>query len=353
MSPPDTPLLASSAPAGAVLALCRELPAPQGAGGVLPDWILLATPGANQGRDGRTFTLGDPAAILARFAAEAADLPVDYEHATHIRAPQGLSAPAAGWVVELAARTEGLAARVEWTADGAEQLRRRAYRYYSPAFLLDAQGGIVAVPSVGLTNRPNLRVPALNQEQPGAVSIPEIAPDPCPPGDPSAMPCPKSLCAALGLPETATEADACTAIAALQTERQTALNRAQTPDLNLYVPRADYDGVLHRLREAEAATAAAAAADLARQIEDLIAQGLSAARLTPATVDYHRAAAGTPGGLDRLKAFLGAAPAVLTPETRTGQPPAGTLALNAEQARIAAAFGNTPELLARYGGVAT
>jgi phage I-like protein len=279
-------------------------------------------------------------AVVARFQADAADIPVDYEHATHIRAPLGLDAPAAGWIVEMQARDGALWARVEWTDDGAEQLRSRSYRYYSPAFLLDESGGIVGVPSVGLTNRPNLRVPALHRD--GADTDPASIP-----GDPSAM-LPTALCTALGIPETATEPEACAAVDALKADRATALHRAQTPDLALYVPRADYDAVLHRLREQEERAAAAAAAELSRQIEDLIAQGLTAARITPATVDYHRAAAAAPGGLERLQAFVDAAPAVLSPETRTGQPPAGTTALNADARAIMAAFGNTPETLARY-----
>lgn len=307
---------------GVALALCRALdPAADGAP---PEWLLLAPVGAIQGRDGRAFTNADPQAVIALMQAAGVDIPLDTEHATHIRAPQGLDAPAAGWVVELQNRDGEIWGRVEWTAAGAEAIRARAYRYYSPAYFLDPQThAITDIPSVGLTNRPNLSLPALNSHE-------------------APLMLPETILTAIGLAPDADEAAVVAAIDALKAA-------PPAPSLNHYAPRAELDLARNRATVAEAALHELQQAQTHRQIDALIEQGLAAARITPATVEYHRAQAQGEGGVERLHQYLAAAPAVVTAETRTGQPPEGTPELNSQAAAIAAAFGNSPETLAKYG----
>lgn len=346
--PPRTP----AGGATLSLALCRELPAV--ADGALPDWLLLAPAGRTTGADGRSFALADPGAVVAAHEREHADIPLDWEHATHIRAPQGLDAPAAGWITSLQVREGAVWGQVAWTPAGAEAVRARAYRYYSPAYYHDDAGNIRGIPSVGLTGKPNLAVPALNQQQPGADpgAIPEIEIHiEVGPADqePPEMLVPAPLAAALGLPADCTPDAAVAAVETLKSERTVALNRAAVPDLALYVPRADHDAALNRAASAETLLRQTQEAETTRQVDALIQEGLAAARITPATVDYHRAQAQTAGGIERLRAYLGTAPAVVTDASRGKPPPEGTLALNSEEARIAAAFGNTPETLAKYG----
>ncbi|WP_295430042.1 phage protease [uncultured Thiodictyon sp.] len=132
-------------------------------GPIPPDWLLLAPAGVIVGRDGRTFSNPAPASVVARFLANRADLPLDTEHATHIRAPVGLDAPAAGWITALEARHGEIWGRVSWTAAGAESVRTRAYRYYSPAYHLNQSQEVASIASVGLTNKPNLYVTAMNR----------------------------------------------------------------------------------------------------------------------------------------------------------------------------------------------
>lgn len=69
--------------------------------GNLPEWVELVPSGQVVGRDGRAWINSDPQAIIAAFADSGADLPVDIEHATELKAPLGDPAPAAGWVLEL------------------------------------------------------------------------------------------------------------------------------------------------------------------------------------------------------------------------------------------------------------
>lgn len=319
-----------TSPIQAALALCREL-APS-ADGIPPEWLLLVPAGEILGRDGRRFSNPDPATVVNAFDP-AAQLPLDWEHATHLRAPQGQDAPAAAWVTQLEARDGEVWGRVQWNAAGAEAVRSRAYRYYSPAYRLGVDGAVVRLLSVGLTNTPNLTLPALNRhgltmQQPTEPGMDE------------------SIRTALDLPEGATPEQAVAKIA----ELKTSLNRASTPDLTRFVPRADLDAALNRAAQAETSLRETQQAEIDRRVDALIQTGLNAARITPATEQYHRAAAKAEGGIERLQAYLDAAPAVVTGETRTGKPAEGTPALNSDAARIAAAFGQTAETLQKFGG---
>lgn len=320
----------------ALLTLCRALePSPAGEP---PDWLLLVPPGPFTGRDGRSYINPDPAAIVAAFDPSA-QLPLDWEHATHLRAPQGQDAPAAGWITELAVRDDGgVWGRVEWTDAGAEAVRSRGYRYYSPAYLLsEDRQTITRLASAGLTNQPNLRLPALNQ----AALIQET---------PSMLP--RDITAPLGLPEDATVEQAAAKIAALHTSLNQAQHQAQTPDLSRFAPRADLDAALNRATVAETALQEVRAAQTKAEIDALIEQGLTSRRLTPATVDYHRAQAQSEGGITRLRDYLAQAPAILDDVSRAGQnPDAGAPSLNADERRIASAFGHTPDTLAKYGAL--
>jgi phage I-like protein len=92
------------------------------------------------------------AAVIATFAARGNDLVIDYEHQTL----DGGKAPAAGWIKELEDRgSEGLWARVEWTAEAAGYLRTGEYRYDSPVFDVDKETRrVVTLHHVALTNWP-------------------------------------------------------------------------------------------------------------------------------------------------------------------------------------------------------
>ncbi|MDR2092283.1 MAG: phage protease [Azoarcus sp.] len=131
------------------------------AGGTVPEWVHLIPGGTFQGRDGRgPFTL-DAQAVLAAFPGNA-PLPLDYEHQA-IHAPNnGQPAPAAGWIVELASRADGIWGRVEWTERARGYIASREYRFLSPVFDVDRDGRVRQLVAAGLVSLPNLGLTALN-----------------------------------------------------------------------------------------------------------------------------------------------------------------------------------------------
>jgi len=310
-----------------VIALNFELPA----GTEPPAELMLIPPGKIvKGRDGRAWNNANPQGIVDFFKARGLKIPIDIEHATELKAPKGDEAPAVGWHPDLEARADGsIWAKTEWNPRGNQMVMNREYSYYSPAIIYDkATMNIVGIKSVGLTNTPNFDIPALNSEDKtkGASSM-EL----------------EQLLAALGLPAGTTFAAALNHIAQMKTNLATALNQAQSPPLDRFVPRADYDTALNRATTAETALKTVQDQQLETAINTEIDAALQAGKITPATKDYHVAQCRQEGGLERFKAFVATAPKVADATDLDKRKPEHGTALNAEEKAICSQLGISEE----------
>lgn len=290
--------------------------------GSLPEWVELIPAGRVVGRDGRAWNNHNPQGILDAFAAQNMDLPVDLEHATELKAPNGEPAPAAGWIKGLENRGGAIWGRVEWNPIGRDLVGSKQYRYLSPVILYLKDSGLIAgLTSVALTNRPNLNLQALNH-QTGSEA-------------PKENPMLRALLAALALPDDATQDQTLAKIAALHTDLATATNRAENPSLTKFVPRSDYDAALARASNAEQALKTIEQEKLDGAIETAINKALAEGKITPATADYHKAQCRQEGGLERFAEFCQAAPAIGDPSGLDGKkPPAEGKSLNSEERTI-------------------
>ena len=150
----------------------------------------------------------------------------------------------------------------------------------------------------------------------------------------------KKIFAALGLAEDADTEQTLNAITKLKGDLASAMNRAETPDLAKFVPRGDYDQAMARAANAEQTLAADKKERLTAEIETEIKAALSAGKITPATVEYHKASCRQDGGLERFRDFVKAAP-VLGGESGLDDKKAGEpgKALNAEERRMCELLG--------------
>ncbi|MHB2082136.1 phage protease [Pseudomonas asiatica] len=298
--------------------------------GQAPEWIELIPTGPTiTGRDGRTWLFDELAQqlVLGAFTQRSIDMVMDWEHATEVAAPKGEPAPAAAWIDRLELRGGALWGHVAWTPRAGEQVVAREYRFVSPVFDYDdASRRILRMVSVGLTNKPNLVLTALNHEQ---TETPKLA-------------LPLALAVSLGLDATATDEQA---VAAVNQLKATATARnSEQPDLDKFVPRADYALVESRALNAEQALQTHKAAEHKAEVDAVIEAALKAGKITPATAEYHRAACSEQAGLDRLREFVKAAPIIADPSSLDGRKPDGTsTALNAEEKQVAKMLGLTEE----------
>lgn len=301
------------------LSLYFELPAL--VDGKLPEWMKLIPAGEMFGRDGRPFNNADPYAVLSFFEQNRLDIPLDIEHATEIKGPKGEPAPAQGWFTRLEIRDGEIWGQIEFNADGEEMVGGKKYRYISPAFYHDDEGIILGISSVGLTNKPNLLLPALNNQQ-----------------EQHPMKLSAAIAAALSLnAETATEADAVSAIDSLKTDKQLALNRAESPDLSKFVPTETHQLALNRATEAEAKLKELQDAETETLVDDAIAAGKIAPANKQAFLSMCR------GDRAGFEAFVAGAPKVASDTSVHGKKPEGTPKLSDYELAMCRKLNLTPE----------
>lgn len=138
-------------------------------GGTVPEWVHLLPSGKMTGRDGRTFQLSDPQAVIALFERGQIDLPIDYEHQND-KPEARLSGPvpAAGWIKELLSTATGIWGRVSWTEQARALIGRKEYRFLSPSILYHPKSReVMQIKGAGLVHNPALFLTALaSQETP-------------------------------------------------------------------------------------------------------------------------------------------------------------------------------------------
>ena len=224
-----------------------------------------------RGVDGRHWKNENPAALCAKMNSSGLvtvknGCVIDENHSTDLSAPKGGAAPAFGWFRNFTVEADGsIWADVEWNARGQKAVVEKEYKYISPVFTRDKDGNITEILRAALTNNPNLDNPALNSSQDTAEE----------------KNMEKELCAALGLPETATQADCLAAISRLKTELNGAKNKGV--DLASYAPRADLDAAQQRAEKAEKELAELNAASLKAKATAAVEQAVRDGKIAPAS----------------------------------------------------------------------
>ena len=325
------------------------------ADGKPPEWVPLVPAGEIAAFDGREFSNPDPDAVVAAFEADPRDVPVDWEHASELKAPKGEPAPAAGWIVAMENRDGEIWGNVEWTPKGSDSLTTREYRYISPAFLFDkAKKVIKEIVSAALVNRPAMDMPAVAHTTATAAQENSMNPE---------------LLKLLGLTEDATAEAVLAAVAVLQagpqavaeelkaelettrtklTETETALANARkaNPSLDKFVPRSDYDAAVAAQKTAEATILESATAAQQKAVDQEIEGALKAGKITPASKEFYVSTCAQEGGLAQFQEFLKTAPKFCEPSTLDVDPPEHKDApgkMTADEKAIAASCGISEE----------
>lgn len=282
--PPLHAALGSALPSVAIAALGVELTA-----GAAPADFRIIPAGEFRSWDGRPAeckawicTEEDGKRIVAELNALSSKRVIDYEHATLHAKKTGNKAPAAGWFQSAEWRPDGVwLTGVDWTAEAAQEIVEKKYRYVSPVFSYDQKTGRVgSLFHAALTNDPGLDgltdlaalaaelfLPPINQEN----SMNEML---------------KKLLAALGLQETATEAEALSAVAALKTNvaaLTAQVAEVNSPDPAKFVPIATLTALQGENAGLQTKVAALQAELDGGKLDKLINDAKAAGKITPAT----------------------------------------------------------------------
>ncbi len=287
---------------------------------------LFPAPGAAgviKARDKRVFRMNGAANVVASFNADEHDIPLDWEHASELKAPNGEKAPAAGWITKLALESNGaIYGEVEWTAAGQQSVESREYRYISPAFRLHPDTReVLQLVSAGLTNTPALTMPALTSVQNGDNMNPKILKLLGLSEDATA----EQIEAAITAYEAknASEVEAKTALEATRAKLETELAAARSSqqDLKQFVPRADYDATLARVVVLEKKAEDEKAAAHKAQVDSAIEQASKDGKITPASKAFYTKVCATAEGLADFRAFCSSAPVIAPDDVVEGRKP--------------------------------
>jgi phage I-like protein len=290
-----------------VAALAAALPASGQAAQLLPAGAFRSADGSGRPDDAAHWKIDAAIAarLIARVAARANPLVVDYEHQTLFCERNGQPAPAAGWFAGAALEWRdgaGLFARVDWTPAAAGRIADGEYRYISPVFEYDRRTGeVLDLRMAALTNNPGLHGMA-------AVALKALNDFPTP-EDPEVNETLKKLLAAIGLADDAGEADALAAVAALKARADTADNlntqiaalKAQAPDPAKFV-------AVETMQHLQTQVAALAARLNEGEVGDVVAAALAAGKLLPAQKGW--ATDLGKSDLAALKAYVEQTPAI-------------------------------------------
>ena len=347
-------------------------------GGEPPSEIRLLPAGRIETRphDNRdAFHNSDPDAVVEATRRLKLDLPIDYEHQSHLSKTNGQPAPAAGWIKRVFARNGEIWGEVEWTGRARKFIENREYRFISAAFQINRLTRAVArLTGAALTNDPALYMEAIASAQ---TSTEEDHMDP------------RKLRKALGLSADATDEQVLAAASAALAARTALANMAgalglakdtgadqiavaatarhkgladvaaalrvpedasvekilaaasakasgDDPDPEKFVPRAEFDAVNVRLKTLEDSTAEASATS---QVDEAVKAG----KLTPASRDWALGyAAKDPEG---FATFLDGQPTILASGRvmPAGKPEGGKPSLTEDELAICRATGISEE----------
>lgn len=254
--------------------------------------------------------------LISAASARQNDYLLDYEHATLTAAKAGQKAIAAGWFKQLEWREgDGLyAIAPRFTTAASAHITALEYRYLSPVFAWDpVSGEVLAFYHAALTNDPGLD--GLTDFSALGAIFPDASPDPHHEKEPLM----KTLLAALGLAETASEAEGLAALNAIKAQHDTSIAalKSQRPNPAEYVDVTTFSAVQAELASLKASTNAA-------QVAALVAEGLADGRILPQSEAWAKELGQT--NVASLTTYLATAPKVAALQgTQTGgTPPAGS-----------------------------
>lgn len=276
--------------------------------------VQLTPAGSFSARDGRPAEPPDAAwkidsqiapRVIARIAARKNPIVIDYEHQTLYAEKNGQPAPAAGWFSRAEWREgKGLyATDVEWTARAKKMIEDREYKYFSPVIIYNKKSGDVVDIELGaITNYPG--IDGMQDVMLRAAARFNLLEE-----DSAMSELQKALITAFALAATATDTEiiaACTALKAKadkagELETAIAALKTQSPDPAKYVPVA-------AMQELQTKVADLTAANLKRDIDEVIDIAMSEGKILPAQEKWARELGGK--DLAALKSYVESAQAL-------------------------------------------
>ncbi len=280
-------------------------------------------------KDDYSFDQESAMKVMAAAADYGNRLTIDYEHQALSDPP--VRAPAAG-NFKLEMRADGLyAVDIKWTPDAQKHLRDKEYLYYSPAFLSDDDGKPERLLNVALTNLPATK--HMNALVAASIHVEETSM--------------KTVLLALNLKDSASEAEALSAVTAMRVGTDDLVKLTGKPTV------AEAAVVISAWKQSAAETEQLRAdltklnaETLAREFDTVLSQATKDGKIPPAADDKRRVFAlglkSNANAVVLLRAYCDALPAVVGASAPAVEPKpadASAVVLTDDDKRIAKRMG--------------
>lgn len=304
----------------------------------IPDEIqLLPSESEFYGFDGRFFQAIDKNFICENSNNRLKYLPVDENHAIDLKG-NGDSTHAMGWMSNLYVKTDGTVwAKVEWTSEGKEKLTEKYYKYISPVFEHTQDRNIFLIKRAALTNNPNLKLTALNNNQNNNLNK----------GENEKMD--KQLSDALGISENASMTEAVNAVNALKakqyqtTELNSEREKTQKALSELNVEKEKREKAESALNALNAEMSKIKKETLEKNATQAVESAINAGKIAPATREVYLSMCCEDGGIEKFNKIMENTPKSKAFEEVVFPKTYNKTSLNAEEAKTAKSLGYTEE----------
>lgn len=284
------------------------------------------------GFDGRAFKAIDKHSIVEKTNSKLKYLVIDENHKTDYTAGTGQSTEAMGWMHDFFVKEDNSVwALVEWTLSGAARIENKEYKYISPVYEVDKLGNIISILRAAITNNPNLRLTALNNNSNNNSNNNK--------GESMS----KEINNALGISENAENSEILTAINNVKKENESLKRELNAERENTKTLTEKNQNLEKALNEVNKELAQFKKTSIEKEALQVVEKAINDGKIAPATKEVYLQLCMEEGGIEKFNKIMENTPKAKLFEQSNIPSKTDNTSLNEADEKVAKAMGYTKE----------
>lgn len=280
------------------------------------------------GFDRRVFKATDKQGIIDRTNSKLKYIVIDENHKTDYTAGTGQSTEAMGWMHDFYIKEDNSVwALVEWTLSGAIKIENKEYKYISPVYEIDKLGNIISILRAAITNNPNLRLAALNNNS----------------NENKGESMSKEINNALGISENASDSEILTAINNAKKENESLKVELNAERENKKTLTEKNQNLEKALNEVNKELAEFKKIIIEKEALSVVEKAINDGKIAPATKEVYLALCMENGGIEKFNKIMENTPKAKLFEESNIPSKTDNISLNEADENIAKSMGYTKE----------
>lgn len=287
------------------------------------------------GFDGRVFKAIDKHSIVEKTNSKLKYLVIDENHKTDYTAGTGQSTEAMGWMHDFFVKEDNSVwALVEWTFKGATRIENKEYKYISPVYEVDKLGNIISILRAAITNSPNLRLAALNNNSNNTNNNK---------GECMTKDINNAINNALGISENAEDSEILTAINNAKKENESLKRELNAERENTKTLTEKNQNLEKALNEVNKELAQFKKTSIEKEALQVVEKAINDGKIAPATKEVYLQLCMEEGGIEKFNKIMENTPKAKLFEESNMPSKTDNTSLNEADEKVAKAMGYTKE----------